>query len=163
MYYEVHKLKREGFKTAQISRHLILDYRTIKKYLAMSEEEYQDFLEVQSSRHKILAPYEDYVKARLEDCEDASAAQVHDWLKENFDNFIDVNAKTVFNFVLYVRNKHGIPKPFDHRDYTQADELPYGKQAQVDLGEYNITTDEGKRKKIYFFCMVLSRSRQKFV
>jgi transposase len=163
MYYEVHKLKREGFKTAQISRHLILDYRTIKKYLAMSEEEYQDFLEVQSSRHKILAPYEDYVKARLEDCEDASAAQVHDWLKENFDDFIDVNAKTVFNFVLYVRNKHGIPKPFDHRDYTQADELPYGKQAQVDLGEYNITTDEGKRKKIYFFCMVLSRSRQKFV
>jgi len=163
MYYEVHKLKREGLKTAQISRHLILDYRTIKKYLAMSEEEYQDFLEVQSSRHKILAPYEDYVKARLEDCKDASAAQVHDWLKENFDDFIDVNAKTVFNFVLYVRNKHGIPKPFDHRDYTQADELPYGKQAQVDLGEYNITTDEGKRKKIYFFCMVLSRSRQKFV
>ena len=163
MYYEVHKLKREGLKTAQISRHLILDFRTIKKYLAMSEQEYQDFLEVQSSRHKILAPYEDYVKVRLEDCEDASAAQVHDWLKENFKDFIDVNAKTVFNFVLYVRNKHGIHKPFDHRDYTQADELPYGKQAQVDLGEYNITTDEGKRKKIYFFCMVLSRSRQKFV
>ncbi len=129
----------------------------------MSEQEYQDFLEVQSIRHKILAPYEDYVKVRLEDCEDASAAQVHDWLKENFKDFIDVNAKTVFNFVLYVRNKHGIPKPFDYRDYTQADELPYGKQAQVDFGEYNITTDEGKRKKIYFFCMVLARSRQKFV
>jgi hypothetical protein len=100
MYYEVHKLKREGFKAAQISRHLILDYRTIKKYLAMSEEEYQDFLEVQSSRHKILAPYEDYVKARLEDCKDASAAQVHDWLKESFDDFIDVNAKTVFKRIL---------------------------------------------------------------
>jgi len=163
MYYEVHKFKREGLKTAQISRHLILDYRTVKKYLAMSEQEYQDFLEVQSSRHKLLAPYEDYIKARLEDCEDASAAQVHDWLKENFEDFIDVNSKTVFNFVLFVRNKHGIPKPFDYRDYTQADELPYGKQAQVDFGEYNITTDEDKRKKIYFFCMVFSRSRQKFV
>jgi hypothetical protein len=33
----------------------------------------------------------------------------------------------------------------------------------VDFGEYNITTDEGKRKKIYLFSLVLSRSRQKFV
>lgn len=163
MYYEIHKLKREGLKTAQISRRLVLDYRTIKKYLAMSEQEYQDFLEVQSSRHKILAPYEDYVKARLKNCEDASAAQIHDWLKEHFEDLIDINAKTVFNFVLHVRNKHGIPKPFNHRDYTQVDELPYGKQAQVDFGEYNMTNDEGKRKKVYFLCIVLSRSRYKYV
>jgi transposase len=163
MYFEVHKLKREGLKIAQISRCLVMDYRTVKKYLEMSEDDYQDFLELQSTRHKILVSYEDFVKARLEACEDASAAQVHDWLKEQFKDFIDVNAKTVFNFVLYVRNKYGIPKPFNTRDYTQTDELPYGKQAQVDFGEYNMTTDEGKRKKIYFLCMVLSRSRYKFV
>ena len=163
MYFEVHKLKREGLKIAQISRCLVMDYRTVKKYLEMSEDDYQDFLELQSTRHKILVAYEDFVKARLEACEDASAAQVHDWLKEQFKDFIDVNAKTVFNFVLYVRNKYGIPKPFNTRDYTQTDELPYGKQAQVDFGEYNMTTDEGKRKKIYFLCMVLSRSRYKFV
>ena len=99
----------------------------------------------------------------MENCEDASAAQVHDWLKEHHSNFIDVNEKTVFNFVLYVRNKYGIPKPFNNREYEQVDELPFGKQAHVDFGEYNMTTDEGKRKKIYFFSMVLSRSRQKFV
>jgi transposase len=163
MYFEVHKLKREGLKTAQISRHLVLDYRTVKKYLRMSEQEYEDFLEVQSTRHKILAPYEDFVKARLEECQDASAAQVEDWLKEHFKDFIDVNAKTVFNFVLYVRNKYDIPKPFNQRDYTQTDELPYGKQTQVDFGEYNMTTEEGNRKKIYFFCMVLCRSRHKFI
>ena len=65
--------------------------------------------------------------------------------------------------MLYVRNKHGIPKPFNQRDYTQTDELPYGKQAQVDFGEYNMTTEETKRKKIYFLCVVLSRSRHKYV
>lgn len=47
----------------------------------MSKGEYQDFHEVQSRRHKILVPYEDYVKAGLEDCKDASAAQVHDLSK----------------------------------------------------------------------------------
>ena len=163
MYHEIHHQHREGYKPAQISRYLVLDIRTVKKYLAMSEEEYLDFLDRQSHRNKVLAPYEDFIKARLEACQDASAAQVHDWLKENFKDFIDVNDKTVFNFVLFVRGKHGIPKPFNHRDFVKIEELPYGKQAQVDFGEYNMTTDEGKRKKIYFFSMVLSRSRYKFV
>jgi transposase len=162
MYHEIHMRHREGYKPAQISRYLVLDIRTVKKYLAMSEEEYLDFINRQSHRNRVLAPYEDYVKSRLEDCEDASAAQVHDWLKENFEDFIDVNAKTVFNFVLFVRTEYGIPKPFNHRDYEKVDELPYGKQAQVDFGEYNMTTYEGKRKKIYFFSMVLARSRYKF-
>lgn len=140
-----------------------MDYRTIKKYLSMSEQDYKDFLDRQSTRNRVLAPYEDFVKSRLESCVDASAAQVHDWLRENFKDLNDVNAKTVFNFVLYVRSKYGIPKPFDNRDYTQVDELPYGKQAQADFGEYNMRTDEGKRKKVYFLSVVLSRSRYKFV
>jgi transposase len=162
MYYEVHKQRREGLKPAQISRKLGLDRRTIKKYLNMSEEEYLDFIHNQTSREKMLVPYEGFVKTKLESCPEASAAQVHDWLKEHYENFVDVDAKTVFNFVLFVRGKYGIPKPFSHRDYIQVEELPYGKQAQADFGEYNMTTDEGKRKKIYFFSMVLSRSRKKY-
>jgi Integrase core domain len=163
MYYEVHRLKREGLKTAQIGRLMVLDYRTVKKYLAMNEEEYMAFTDDQSIRGRVLDNYEIFVKKRLEQYPDASAAQVHDWLKENHEDLINVNAKTVFNFVLFVRDKHGIPKPFNYRDYIQVDELPYGKQAQVDFGEYNMTTEEDKRKKIYFFCLVLSRSRHKYV
>ena len=162
MYHEVHRLHREGYKPGQISRYLVMDKRTVKKYLAMSEEEYLAFIDRQSQRNKVLAPYEDFVKTRLEDCPDASAAQVHDWLKENIRDFINVNDKTVFNFVLFIRNKWGIPKSFNHRDFVKVEELPYGKQAQVDFGEYNMTTDEGNRKKIYFFSMVLSRARYKY-
>ena len=40
----------------------------------MSEDEYFDFIDNQLQRQKVLAPYEDFVKARLELCEDASAA-----------------------------------------------------------------------------------------
>ena len=163
MYHEIHNRRRSGYKVAQISRDLGLNKRTVRKYLSMSEEEYLDFINSQKNREKLLEPYEDFVKTRLENCEDASAAQVHDWLKEHYDDFIDVNEKTVFNFVLYVRSKYGIPKTFNQRDYSKVDELPYGKQIQGDFGEYNMTSDEGKRKRIYFFCMVLSRSRQKFV
>lgn len=150
MYHEIHKRSRDGFKSAQISRDLGIDRRTVRKYLAMSEEEYLEFIHSQKGRVKLLEPYEEFIKTRLENCPDASAAQVHDWLKEHHCDFIDVNEKTVFNFVLYVRSKYGIPKSFNNRDYEQVEELPYGKQAQADFGEYNMITEEGKRKKIYF-------------
>ena len=161
MFHEIHRLKREGFSNAWIARHLVLNRRTIKKYLHMSEEEYLSFKDSGQPRKKLLAPYEDFVRIRLEECPDASAAQVHDWLKEHFEDLVGVNEKTVFNFVLTVRNKYNIPKLFHYRDFGKIEELPYGKQAQVDFGEYNMTTDEGTRKKVYFFVMVLSTSRQK--
>jgi transposase len=49
------------------------------------------------------------------------------------------------------------------REYSPVLELPYGHQAQVDFGCYNMTTMDKKRKKVYFFVMVLSRGRYKFV
>jgi transposase len=162
MYHEIHQRYRDGHRPSQISRDLGLDRRTVKKYLMMSEEEYLDVIHNQQSRVKLLTPYEDFIKTRLENCQDASTAQIHDWLKEHYDDFIDVNEKTVFNFVLYVRNKYGIPKSFSQRDFSKVDELPYGKQIQADFGEYNMTTDEGKRKKVYLFSTVLSRSRYKY-
>jgi transposase len=163
MFHEIHRFKREGFNACWIGRYLGLDRRTVKKYLDMDEEEFLSFKDRQQQRKKLLAPYEDFVRGRLEACPEASAAQVHDWLMEHFEDFSGVNEKTVFNFVLSVRNKYGIPKPFHYRDYGKIEELPYGKQAQVDFGEYNMTTEEGTRQKVYFFAMVLSRSRQKWV
>ena len=163
MYHEIHRLKREGFKPAWIARNLVLDRRTVKKYLAMSEQEYTEFKQRQLVRSKALDSYEAYVKSRLEEFPGASAAQVHDWLKEHHAGLDDVSEKTVFNFVLYIRDKHGIPKPFNYRDCAQVEQLPYGQQAQVDFGEFNMYTEDGKRRKVYFFSMVLSRSRQKYI
>lgn len=163
MFHEIHKLKREGFSDAWIARHLVLNRRTVKRYLNMNEEEFLSIKGNEQPRKKRLEPYEDFVRMRLEECTDASAAQVHDWLKENFEDFIEVNEKTVFNFVLTVRNKYDIPKLFHYRDFGKIEELPYGRQAQVDFGEYNMTTEERARKKVYFFAMVLSSSRQKYV
>jgi transposase len=43
------------------------------------------------------------------------------------------------------------------------EETAYGMQAQVDFGEYNLRDNHGKRVKVFFFTMVLSRSRYKYV
>jgi len=163
MYHEIHKLSRSGFKKAKIASYLGLDVRTVDRYLSMSEAQFEHFLQCAQNRKKVLSPFKTFVKVNLEKFPDTSAAQMHDWLKEHYLDFPDVSPRTVYNFVMHVRQAYSIPFVKQERDYMPVEEMPYGQQAQVDFGEYNMRTPNGNRKKVYFFAIVLSRSRMKFV
>ena len=163
MYHQIHKMDRDGFSLSKISRELVIDRRTVKFYLSMNESQYEHFLAIQADKKKELGPYEEFVKCKLETYQETSAAQMHDWLKEHYPKFPGVTAKTVYNFVMWVRQKHHLPKTSPLRDYQAVEELPYGQQAQVDFGQYNMRNGLGKRLKVWFFTMVLSRSRYKYV
>ena len=52
MYHQIHRLHRAGFSVSWISREVVLNRRTVKKYLAMSEDEYLDFIDNQLSRQR---------------------------------------------------------------------------------------------------------------
>jgi hypothetical protein len=162
-YYEIHRLFREDYTISQISRELVLNRRTVRSYLAMNESEYEQFINNQSDRKKDLLIFEEFVKARLEQYQDTSASQMHDWLKEKHLSFPRVSPKTIYNFVMWVRQKYNLPKISPVREYMIVEELPYGKQSQVDFGEYNMRDGNHKRIKVWFFLMVLSRSRFKYV
>lgn len=163
MYHEIHHLSRLGFKVARIARYMGVDRRTIVKRLAMDEQEYEQFLLNSQDRFKKLAPYEDFVKTKLEAFEDTSTAQMFDWLKEYHTDLPKVSVRTVYNFVMYIRQKYNIPVVPSQREYFPIEELPFGYQAQVDFGQYNMRIASGRQKKVWFFAMVLSRSRYKFV
>ena len=163
MYHEIHKLSRTGFSNAKIARYLVLDARTVKRMLSMTEEQYELQLLSDQTRTKILSAYEPFVRQRLEAFHDTPAAQMHDWLKEHYPGFEKVGTRTVFNFVMYVRQKYNIPIVKVTRQYFPVEELPYGQQAQVDFGSYNLRMANGGQKKIHFFAMVLSRSRMKYI
>ncbi|MEP6677188.1 MAG: DDE-type integrase/transposase/recombinase [Ferruginibacter sp.] len=163
MYHEIQRMNREGLSVSQISRTLVLNWRTVKNYLSMSERDFDRSMEKQSDRKKNLLPYEAFIKSRLELYPDTSAAQMHDWIKEHYPASAEVSSKTVFNFVVWVRQHYNIPKTGNTREYEVVEELPYGKQAQADFGEYNLRDNQGKRVKVFFFTIVLSRSRFKFV
>jgi len=162
-YFKIHQMDREGQSASQISKFLVINRRTVKKYLGMSEQEYEGFLVKQSERKKELLPYEIFVKDRLRLYQETPSAQMHDWLKEYHPDFPKVNPKTVFNFVNWVRGKYNLPRINIHRQCHPVEELPYGKQAQIDFGEYNLRTSTGIRVKVFFFVLVLSRSRFKYV
>lgn len=163
MYHQIHKMNREGFSNSKISRELVIDRRTVKFYLSMDERGYEEFLAVKSQRNRGLAPYEKFVKDKLEKYQETPSAQMHDWLLEHYPYFPGVTAKTVYNFVMWVRQKHHLPKTSPVREFNAVEELPYGQQAQVDFGQYNMRNGLGKRVKVWFFTMLLSRSRYKYV
>jgi transposase len=163
MYHEVQRLIREGLSLASIGKALVMDQRTVKRYSLMSEAEYAFFLESKEIRDKLLTPYESFVRDKLMAHPGVSAAQMHDWLKEYHPDLVHTAAKTVYNFVMSLRQKYNIPLEEADREYFVVEELPYGQQAQADFGHYILRSTEDRRKRIHFFVMMLSRSRMKFV
>jgi len=163
MYHEVQRLIREGFNFTAIGKALVIDRRTVKRYSLMSDADYAFFLEGKEFRDKLLTPYEPFVHYKLAAHPAVSAAQMHDWLKEYHPDFAHTAPKTVYNFVMALRQKYNIPLEEVGREYFVVEELPYGQQAQADFGHYILRGTEDRRKRIHFFVMMLSRSRMKFV
>lgn len=165
MWYKVRELQSKGLNKTQIGKHLGVDRSTVRKYLQMSRE---DFVRRRNSHRKYtlkLAGYEEYVRGTLEEYPYISAARMHDWLRECYPDFPKVCDKTVFNFVEKVRCKYGIGKKSEariRRDYEKLPDTPYGKYAQADLGEKWMSAENGRSTKVYFFAIVLARSRYKF-
>ena len=123
MYHEVHHLKRQGCSLRKISEELVINFRTVSKYLSMTEEEFLKHLEYQDQRYKKLSAYEEFVKGKLGLYPETRSAQMHDWLKENHPSFPPVCEKTVFNFVQYIRQKYNIPQQFEGRQFFPVEEL----------------------------------------
>ena len=85
MYHEVHRLLREGVSYSAIASLFVMNRRTVVKYAGMTEAEYEAFLIKKDTRTKLLDVYEAFVRDRLMAHPAASAAQMHDWLKERTD------------------------------------------------------------------------------
>lgn len=163
MYHLVKQMEYEGHSITRIAETFGVNWRTVKRLLAMSEQEFADGLEKGALRKRSLDAYEGFIKDKLTLFPDTSSAQLHDWLKEHHVGFPVVSQKTVFNFVHHLRAKYNIPKVAPVREYTCVQELAYGLQGQVDFGFYNMKTSLGKVKKVQFFTLVLSRSRYKYL
>lgn len=131
----------------------------------MNEESFHKWIEQSKNLPKKLQLYHGYVYKLLGTHPYLSAAQIEDRLKEEFSDLPPVHSKTVYNFTESIRSRYGIKKHADKgpRQYEKLPEPDYGVYAQVDFGQYNMLTSNGMRKKVYFFVMVLCRSRQKFV
>lgn len=165
MWYKVRELFSKGLNKTQISLEVGVHRKTVRKYLAMDEDAFYVWIERPKNQPKKLNGYYEYVKKLLEAHPYLSASQVEDRLKEDFNGLPVVHSKTVYNFVQSIRKANGIRKQ-DGKQPRQYEKLPdtdYGHQAQVDFGQFSMPKQTGGWIKVFFFVMLLCRSRQKFI
>lgn len=165
MWYKVKELKGKGFNKSQISKELGIDRGTVRHSLSMDEAAFLSSGSYQRQYCSKLSIYEEYIKSRLDLHPYLSSSQIYDNLREHFPNLPSVHSKTVYNQVCKVRSKYNIPKCQEvrGRDFGIIPESDYGEYAQVDFGEKWVYTSKKRSKKVYFFAMILCRSRYKFV
>lgn len=165
MWYKVNELNSKGLNKSQISAHTGLDRKTVKKYLRMSRDEFLASGSFQREYPRLLDNYHDFIVADLREFPFLSAPQVLDHLKERYTELPSVTVRTVYNYIESVRRAEGIAKTDEStfRDYEMLPLCEPGDEAQADFGEQTMTTADGGRHKVYFFAIVLSHSRYKFV
>ena len=163
MWYKVKELKSKGLNKTQIARCLGINRNTVRKYQSMSESEFMNSQSYRRNYNHKLDPYEDFVHKSLDSHPYLSSSQIRDWLREQYEDFPDVGQKTVYNYVQYIRRKYHISKRVGHgnRQYEKQPDTAYGEYAQVDFGERWMYDKEHHPVKVYFYAIVLCRSRYK--
>jgi transposase len=127
----------------------------------MSPDEFEGFIKEMKVRKKKPEPYSNEILSWLKEFPDLSAAQVFDWLEEKY-KILPFSEETLRRYIRFLRQKHNILKIPKTRDYEGVEELPMGKQMQVDFGEIKVKKEDGKYIRLYVMCFVLSYSRYKY-
>ena len=160
VYNSIQQLKEQGFKKATVARKLEINRRTVDRYWDMSVDEYQE-MHCNVRRKQTLDDYKNTILGWIHNYPGISAAQVCDWLKENYNkHFSD---RTVSRYVKELREEFNLRKHPYARSYEAIPELPMGKQVQVDFGETYLKNAKGKKVKVYAAAFLLSHSRYMYV
>jgi len=159
MYQKIQYFKRKGFSKADTVRETGLNKRTVLKYYSMSEKKYSRYIEKVRYRTKIFEPYQPHILDlyQANDFERLEKSAVYDYLEEKLGS-LPGTERSFRNYISYLVETEQLKFNDHKRIYSPVAELPYGKQLQIDFGEYR--TQKGL--KLYIFAAVLSASRYKY-
>jgi len=141
-------LKRKGLSEREIARKTGISRTTVRRYLKNPELASQE----RQTPHKdsILDPYEQYIKAWLEEDIAYKATWIYDRLcKVGYVGSYEV-----------VKRKVGEIKEQKQQIAYMRFETEPGYQAQVDFGEFQVEQSNGTVNKLYLFSMILGYSRK---
>ena len=160
MYQKIHNLKRSGYLKSEITKTLQIDPKTTARYYTMDEEEFKDYLNSQLFREKGFQDYEEAILSVYEKNGNRrlNMASVYDYLEERFGS-LPGNEQTLRNFIHYLIKCNKLTFTESTRIYKKVGELPFGKQMQLDFGQYRTKCG----LTLYIFAALLSASRYRYV
>ncbi|MBQ8426544.1 MAG: transposase family protein [Clostridia bacterium] len=157
-YKKIQELKRQGFNANQATKKLPYTQYKIYKYWDMAEE---DFFEETNADNSPCSVYREFLMEEIRKNNNAGARILYDKVFEEFGE-VKVSLASLFRYVKGLRRRMGLSEKIVR--VKQAVEMqPQGLEAQVDFGQAKMLNMYGLPVKVYFFCMVLSYSRMKFV
>ena len=107
VYSQIQQLKEQGFRKDAVARNLGINWRTVNRYWDMTVDEYEASLSC-VCQVQLLDEYKDTIVKWLSDYPTLSAAQICDWLKENYSaTFSD---RTVCRYVKSLRDEYDLRK-----------------------------------------------------
>ena len=159
MYQKIQHFKRRGFTKADIVRETGLNKRTVFKYYDMSEKKYARYIEKVRYRSKLFETYLSPILDlyQVNNFQNLEKSAVYDYLEEKLGS-LPGTERSFRSYISFLLETEQLKLNGNKRIYSPVAELPYGKQLQIDFGEYR--TRSGL--KLYIFAAVLSASRYKY-
>jgi len=160
MYQTIQFCKRKGLTKSEIVKETGLDFKTVRKYYRMSEQDFRKYLASTQHRTRAFEPFKKDILEVYKANGDRKLpmAAVYDYLEE-IHGTLPCSERTFRNYIEYLVVSEQLKFKTCERIYTPVPELPFGKQMQLDFGQYK--TRSGMR--IYILAAVLSASRYKFI
>lgn len=160
MYEKVQLFRRQGYSRAEIASELRIDPRTVAKYYQMDGRKFKAYQREHMFRERVFEEYEKDVLEvyQMNEFAKLNMSAVYDYLEEKYGN-LSGNEQTLRNYVGYLIDTDKLRLKEKIRLYSKVPELPFGKQMQLDFGQYRCKSG----LKLYIFTSILSASRYKYV
>lgn len=156
-YQQIQEYKANGVSIAEISKCLNITEWNVRSWWNRSEDDLEKYLNKQLYS---FDNYRQYIIELIKKCPQISNTNVMSRLQEDFPDF-DAKKSTFLRYMKNLRAQTGIGSAKTIRAIRE--EQPPGYEAQVDFGEFKMRNMYGKETRVYFFCMILSYSRMKYV
>jgi transposase len=160
MYEKVQLFKRQGYSKSEITSSLEIDSRTVAKYYEMDGKEFKAYQREHMFRNRVFEEYEkDILEVyKMNEFQRLNMSAVYDYLEEKYGT-LSGTEQTLRNYIGYLIQTDKLRLKEKIRLYTKVPELPFGRQMQLDFGQYRCRSG----LKLYIFASILSASRYKYV
>lgn len=160
MYEKVQLFKRQGYSISEISSVLEIDPKTAAKYYVMNGRQFKAYRKKHMFRDRVFEEYEkDILKVyEMNEFQRLNMSAVYDYLEEKYGT-LSGTEQTLRNYIGYLITTDKLRLKEKIRLYRKVPELPFGRQMQLDFGQYRCKSG----LKLYIFASLLSASRYKYV
>lgn len=160
MFSKIQKLRMQGFSMEAIALELGINRKTVSNYVQMSPEEYIAYEMESRSRKRIPSEYKEKIIEiyRNNGFKRLNMTGVYDYLEEIVGKLAFTD-RTLRNYINSLIQNGELKISETIRMYEKVAPLPFGKQMQMDFGQYKFKSG----LKVYIFATLLSASRYKYV